>query len=101
MRAHSSAWRDLHRAILELRYLADRIQRRVGQHVSRGLVIAERDKDRALWRDFVGACIQRDAATARLDGDHVTWLHTQPCQVERIERRYGFGLDGIEHRRST
>src|ERR1700681_859869 len=87
MGGHLSAWRDFHRAILELRYLPDRIQRRVGQHVGGGLVITERDEDRALRRTFVGACIQRDAAAARLDGDHVTWLHAQPCQVERIERR--------------
>src|SRR6266849_5229836 len=98
MRTHLAAWRDFHRAVLELWYLPDRIQRRVGQHVGGGLVIAERDEDRAFRRAFISARVQRDTATARLDGDHVTWLHTQPCQVERIERRYGIGLDGIEHR---
>src|SRR3981189_101864 len=62
MRGHFSAWRDFHRAILELRYLPDRIQRRVGQHVGSGLVIAERDEDRALRRAFVSARVQGDPA---------------------------------------
>src|SRR5437016_14639693 len=61
MRGHLSAWLDFHRAILELRYLPDRIQRRVGQHIGGGLVIAKRDEDRALRRAFVGARVQRDA----------------------------------------
>src|SRR6202048_2293484 len=96
LRGHLSAWRDFHCAILEFRYLPDRIQRRVGQHVGGGLVITERDEDRTLRRAFVSARVQRDAAAARLDREHVTWFHTQSCQVERIERRYGVRLDGIE-----
>src|SRR2546429_2805992 len=77
MRGHLSAWRDFHRAVLELRDLSERIQRWIGQYVGGGLVITERDEDRALRRAFVSTRVQRDAAAARLDGDHVPRLHSK------------------------
>src|ERR1700682_1624599 len=65
MRSHLSTWRDSHRAVFELRDLCERIQCRVGEHVGGGLVVTERDEDRALRRAFVGARIQGDGAAAR------------------------------------
>src|SRR2546428_304690 len=86
-----------HGAVLELRDLADGIERRVGQLVGRGLVIAERDKDRAARRAGIGPRIQRDLAAPRFDGDDFARLRAERREIERMERGYRFGLDGIEH----
>src|SRR6266704_2733756 len=51
---HRTAFRDFHRAVLELRDLADRVEHRVGEHVRRCLVVAERDEHSANRRAVVG-----------------------------------------------
>src|SRR5688572_29110292 len=71
----------LHRAVLELRDLAERIERRVGELVGRGLVEGERDEDRAARRAFVGARGERDLAAARRHGDHVAWQRPQRIEI--------------------
>src|SRR3954468_12198443 len=47
------ALRDLHRAVLELRDLAERVEGGVGEAVGSGFVEGERDEDRAARRAFV------------------------------------------------
>jgi hypothetical protein len=54
LRRHLSASTGFHCAVLELRDLSDRIQRRIRQHIGGGLVIAERNGDRVLRGAFVG-----------------------------------------------
>src|SRR5256885_2283373 len=51
---------DLHRAVLELRNLAERVELRVGEHVRRRFLITKRDKHRARRRALVGARVQPD-----------------------------------------
>ena len=69
-RAFHSARGHAHRAVLELRDLAERIEHRIRQQVRRRLVVAERNEHRAARRAVVGARVQRDAAAPRRHGDH-------------------------------
>ena len=69
-RAFGAAGRHAHRAILELRNLAERIEHRIREQIRRRLVVAERNEHRAARRAVVGARAKRDAAAARRDGDH-------------------------------
>ena len=57
-----AAGRHLHRAVLEFRNLAERIQHGVGEPVGGGFVVAERDKDRTARLALVGARVQRNGS---------------------------------------
>src|SRR5204862_3838015 len=59
-----------HRAVLELRDLAEGIEHRIGQQVRSRLVEGERNEHRAARRACVRARIQGDLAAPRLDRDH-------------------------------
>src|SRR5689334_17417992 len=56
----SAALADLHRAILELGDLAERVELRVGQDVGRSLVVRERDENAATRRAGIFPRVQRD-----------------------------------------
>src|SRR6266853_1512501 len=95
------ALRDLHRAVLELRDLADRVELGVGEHVRRRLVVAERDEYSARRSAVVGARVKGNLSAARFDGHDLACLHPEPVEVDRMERRDGLGLDVVEHRRAA
>src|SRR6186713_2546012 len=64
-RRQRAAGGDLHRAILELGNFPERIEHRIRQQVCRGLVIAERNEQRATRSAIVGPRIERDRAAPR------------------------------------
>lgn len=96
MLRHRAALGDLHRAILELGNLPERIEHGVGQHVRCRLVVAERYEHRPPRRSIVRPRIERDAAAARSDGQRSARFDAQIRQVERVNRGDRLGLDVIQ-----
>src|SRR5687767_8918849 len=67
-----AALRHPHRAVLELRDLAEGVEGRVGEQVRRRLVVREGDEHRAARGARVRPGVERDLAAARFDGDDLT-----------------------------
>src|SRR5258707_12378861 len=86
----------LHGAILDLRDLAEGIERRVGEQVGGGLVEGERDEDRAARRAVVGARHERDLAAPRSHRHHVAGLRTHRVEFGRLQRGYRLRLERVE-----
>src|SRR5260221_5817578 len=81
-----AALRHAHRAVLELRDLAEGVELRVGEHVRRRLVEGERDEHRTARRALVRPRVQGNAAAPGLDGNDVSRLGTQLSYVQRVQR---------------
>src|SRR5947207_1437921 len=91
----------LDRAVLELRNLAERIEHRVGEHVRRRLVVAERHEHRPARHAVIRARVERDAAAPRGDGEDVARRHARVLQIEWMDRSDRLRLERIERRRAT
>src|SRR5689334_803604 len=88
---------DLHRAVLELRDLAEGVEHRVREQVRRGLIVRKRYEHRAARRAGVGARIEGNLAAPRADRDEAAGANAQRIEVERMQGRYRRGFDGVEH----
>jgi hypothetical protein len=86
-----------HRAVLELRDLRVRVQRRIGEPVDRRLVVGKGHEHRAPRRALVGTRVQAHRPAARLDGQQPARRHAQGLQVQRVDQRGRVGLDRVEH----
>src|SRR3984957_19525052 len=90
-----------HCTVFELRNLAEGIQCRVGKLVDRRFVVAKGHEHGPMWRTLIGTRVQAHRAAARLDGDQIAGLRTEPRHIERIERCHRIRLNGIQHPRAA
>src|SRR5260221_2858065 len=72
---------DLGGAELELGDLAERIERRIGQEVSRRLGIAERDEHHAVWHIRIGGHLDLDKSAPGRDWCRVTAPQAQAGNI--------------------
>src|ERR1041384_5860188 len=78
----SAALADLHRAVLELGDLAERVELRVGEDVGLGRVVRERDETAAARRAGIFPRVQGDLSAPGFDGHQVARIHAEARSEE-------------------
>src|SRR5215471_3852841 len=91
---------DPSRTVLELRNLAERIERRVGQQIGGRFHERERNEHNAVRHRIVLARDELDGAATGADTDHVARRDPEFLQLIARERRHRARFDVIEHGRA-
>src|SRR5437868_7296930 len=94
---HGAAGADPYRAILELRDLAERIERRVSQQIRRGFVEAERNEHRSPRRAIIRSREECDAAAPRSHRNDAPRSHSQRFKILGIDRCHRRRLEAVQN----